>query len=77
MTYPRHLSALVAALAVDDAGQDLVEYSLLAALVGLGSIAAWQQLRGVIAGAYGAVTGAGGSVQGLSACTPGPGGSGC
>lgn len=58
----------------DDAGQDLVEYALLAALIAIVSIVTWQQIRATIGAGY-AASDAG--VQNLSACTPDPGGGGC
>ncbi len=64
-------------LAADDAGQDLVEYALLASLVGIAALLVWQQLRDLVGVTYSDATGATGTVQTLSACTPDPGGSGC
>ena len=58
----------------DERGQDIVEYALLGALVGIASILTWQQVVLRVGIAYGAAdTG----VQNLSACTPNPDGSGC
>jgi Flp pilus assembly pilin Flp len=58
----------------DQSGQDIVEYALLGALVGIASILIWQQLATTVGQVYGAAdTG----VQTLSACTPDPGGGGC
>ena len=58
----------------DDSGQDIVEYALLGALIGIAAILTWQQLATTVGVTYG-TTDAG--VQGLSACTPDPGGGGC
>ena len=59
---------------VDDSGQDLVEYGLLSALIGVASVLIWQQLVVIVGDTYSA---ADGNVQTLSACTPNPDGSGC
>ena len=58
----------------DDSGQDIVEYALLAALVGIASIVTWQGVAGSVGALY---TSANSGVQDLSACTPDPGGGGC
>jgi len=58
----------------DESGQDIVEYALLGALIGIAAILTWQQLATTVGITYG-TTDAG--VQGLSACTPDPGGGGC
>ena len=58
----------------EDTGQDIVEYALLGALVGIAAILTWQQLAATVANVYGAADSA---QQGLSACTPDPGGGGC
>jgi Flp pilus assembly pilin Flp len=59
---------------VDDRGQDLIEYALLAALIGTVGVLAWQNIVVGIGQAYlGWDTG----VQKLSSCTPDPGGLGC
>ena len=57
-----------------DSGQDLIEYALLGAIVGIASIAIWQLLVTTVGSVYGA---ADANVQGASACTPDPGGGGC
>jgi Flp pilus assembly pilin Flp len=57
-----------------DAGQDVVEYALLSALIGIAAILTWQQLATTVGSVYGAADGA---QQTLSACTPDPGGGGC
>jgi Flp pilus assembly pilin Flp len=59
---------------VDDSGQDIVEYALLGALVGIASILTWQQIAASVSDLYDA---ANTGVQELSACTPNPGGGGC
>jgi Flp pilus assembly pilin Flp len=58
----------------DEDGQDLVEYALLGALIGIAAILTWQQLATTVGVVYGAADSA---QQGLSACTPDPGGGGC
>jgi Flp pilus assembly pilin Flp len=47
------MTSLLLRLAVDDTGQDVVEYALLAALIGLASIASFGLLQDAIAGTYG------------------------
>jgi pilus assembly protein Flp/PilA len=42
----------------DDSGQDLIEYALVAALVGLGSVAAMSSLANSIGNAFAGVAGA-------------------
>ena len=46
---------LLKTLIVEDSGQDLIEYALVAALVGLGSIASMNSLAGSIANTFGGV----------------------
>jgi Flp pilus assembly pilin Flp len=58
----------------DDSGQDIIEYALLGALVGIASILTWQQVVLRVGIAYIA---ADTNVQTLSSCTPNPDGSGC
>ena len=58
----------------DESGQDVVEYALLGAIVGIASIVTWQLLVTTVGEVYGA---ADSDVQGVSACTPNPGGGGC
>ena len=58
----------------DEGGQDIVEYALLGALIGIAAIVTWQQLATTVGVAYGT---ADAGVQGLSGCTPDPGGGGC
>ena len=68
------LRALWRQAIADDSGQDVVEYALLGAIVGVGSIVAWQLLATTVGNVYSA---ADSSVQSVSACTPNPGGGGC
>ena len=58
----------------EEEGQDLIEYALLGVLVGIVSIAALQLLVIAVFNTY---TSADAGVQGVSACTPDPGGGGC
>jgi Flp pilus assembly pilin Flp len=62
-------SRMVRELIVDESGQDAVEYSLLAALIGVAAIAIWRQFAPAVLAAY---TTADSSVQTLSDCTPDP-----
>jgi Flp pilus assembly pilin Flp len=62
---------IVKRLLQDEDGQDLIEYGLLAALVGIAAILAWQQLVVAVGNVYGAADTA---VQLQSDCTPDPGG---
>jgi Flp pilus assembly pilin Flp len=58
----------------EDDGQDILEYGLLAAVIGIAAILIWQQTAATVGIVYGAAdTG----VQTISACTPDPGGGGC
>lgn len=60
----------------DESGQDIVEYALLGALVGIASILTWQLLVTTVGTVYGA---ADSGVQTTSGCTPNPiaAGGGC
>ena len=60
----------------DESGQDIVEYALLGALVGIASILIWQALVVTVGEVYGA---ADADVQIRSSCTPDPisAGGGC
>ena len=58
----------------EDTGQDVVEYALLGALIGIAAILTWQQIATTVGVVYGQADAA---QQGLSACTPDPGGGGC
>jgi pilus assembly protein Flp/PilA len=62
---------IVKRLIEDEDGQDLIEYALLAALVGIAAVLAWQQLVIAVGDVYGAADTA---VQLQSDCTPDPGG---
>jgi Flp pilus assembly pilin Flp len=53
----------------DDSGQDIVEYALLGALVGIAAILVWQQLLATVGTVY---TAADAGVQIKSTCTPDP-----
>ena len=57
-----------------DDGQDLIEYALLSSLIGVVGVLAWNN---IVAGILAAYTGWDTGVQGISACTPDPGGGGC
>jgi Flp pilus assembly pilin Flp len=61
-------------LLTDESGQDVIEYGLLGAIIGIASVVTWQLLRTAVNDVY--VT-ADSDVQTVSACTPDPGGSGC
>jgi Flp pilus assembly pilin Flp len=58
----------------EEDGQDVLEYALLAAVIGIAAILVWQGIVTQLGGAY---TGADADVQTRSACTPDPGGGGC
>ena len=58
----------------DDCGADVVEYALLAAFIGVCAVLAWTNIPPKIAAAYANWDA---STQGLGACTPNPGGTGC
>ena len=60
---------LFARLLVDEDGQDLIEYSLLAAFIGFAGLTVWQNVGVGIMNAY---TGWDTGVQTLSSCTPDP-----
>ena len=68
--------ALAARFRSDESGADIVEYALLAALVGIASILVWQQLVATVGAVY---TSADTNVQIKSGCTPDPisAGGGC
>ena len=69
--------ALIAGLFNDESGQDIVEYALLGAVVGIAAILVWQQLADNVGGVYGQTVAPAGEVQNLSSCMPGPDGTGC
>jgi len=49
------MKALIKKLVSDESGQDLIEYALVAALVGLGSVASMNSLAGSIANTFSGV----------------------
>jgi Flp pilus assembly pilin Flp len=57
-------------LCADESGQDIVEYALLTAIIGIAGIAIWNALAIRVGIVY---TAADAGVQNLSACTPDPG----
>jgi pilus assembly protein Flp/PilA len=46
------IKQLLARLMVEDSGQDLIEYALVAALVGLGAVAAMGTLKNAVASMF-------------------------
>jgi Flp pilus assembly pilin Flp len=75
MSHPTiDLVELLRQVVEDDSGQDVIEYALLGAVVGVASILTWQFLVTTVGQVYSA---ADADVQGVSACTPDPGGGGC
>ncbi|HVH57524.1 MAG TPA: hypothetical protein VM791_14780 [Vicinamibacterales bacterium] len=58
----------------DDRGQDLIEYALLSASIGLCAVVVWPTIVDKLELAY---QGWDTNVQNLSGCTPDPGGTGC
>lgn len=58
----------------DDEGQDVIEYALLTALIGVVAIAACIELKDRVGLVYAA---ADAGVQNLSSCTPDPGQTSC
>jgi Flp pilus assembly pilin Flp len=61
----------------EDTGQDVIEYALTAALVGITAIATWQLIENAVNAFYSGRTSPAGPIQTLSGCTPNPGGGGC
>ena len=59
---------------LDESGQDLIEYALLTAFIGFAGMFVWTNIMATIGTKY---SGWDTGVQGLSACTPDPGGGGC
>ena len=51
----QNLKQLVTNLVVEESGQDLIEYALVAALVGLGSVASMSTLANSIANTFGSI----------------------
>ncbi|MGH9172893.1 MAG: Flp family type IVb pilin [Vicinamibacterales bacterium] len=70
--FPRR--GLILRFVCDDAGQDVIEYGLLSSGIALVGVLLWQTIG---TGIFNAYTGWDTGVQGLSACTPDPGGGGC
>ena len=68
------MTAMLLRLLNGDDGQDLIEYALLSALIGIVGILAWTNISAAIGVAY---TNWDTGVQGVSSCTPDPGGGGC
>ena len=64
-------------LIADESGQDIVEYALLGAVIGIASILIWQQLAATVGQVYGQTVAPTGQAQNLSSCMPGPDGTGC
>jgi pilus assembly protein Flp/PilA len=58
------ISKIVQRFWTDDSGQDIIEYALLTALIGLAAIVSWQLLANKVGPAYSA---ADSNVQGLAA----------
>ena len=50
-----NLKNLLKNLATDESGQDLIEYALVAALVGLGAVASMKTLSSAIGTAFGSI----------------------
>jgi Flp pilus assembly pilin Flp len=65
---------LVSRFVREDDGQDIIEYGLLAAFIGVVGILTWQNIGVGIKNAY---TGWDTGIQNLSSCTPDPGATGC
>jgi Flp pilus assembly pilin Flp len=63
------MTKLLQRLITDDGGQDLIEYALLSALIGVVGILAWNNVGTAIGTTY---SGWDSGVQGLSATTPDP-----
>ncbi len=68
------LIALLRQGIADDSGQDVVEYALLGAIIGIASVLTWKLVATTVHDVYVA---ADTDVQGVSGCTPNPGGGGC
>ncbi len=54
----KNMKQLLKNLMTEESGQDLIEYALVAALVGLGSVAAMNGLANSIANTFGGVSNA-------------------
>jgi Flp pilus assembly pilin Flp len=68
------MTSMLWRLAAGEEGQDLIEYALLSALIGLVGILTWTNITAGIGTAY---TTWDTGLQSVSACTPDPGGGGC
>jgi len=51
----KNINQLLKSLVVEESGQDLIEYALVAALVGLGAVAAMNGLKNSIGNAFNGV----------------------
>jgi pilus assembly protein Flp/PilA len=51
-----NIKQLLARLVAEDSGQDLIEYALVAALVGLGAVAAMGTLKNAVATVFSGMT---------------------
>ena len=51
----KNLTKMFAVLLQDESGQDLIEYALVAGLIGLGAVVAMTTLKGTISTAFGSV----------------------
>ena len=69
--------SILGRLFADDTAQDILEYALLGALIGIAAIAAWEELAITVGEVYAEAVGPTGQVQSLSSCMPGPDGTGC
>jgi Flp pilus assembly pilin Flp len=69
-----HVDHIVRRLVVNEDGQDLIEYALLSASIGICCVLVWPTIRAAIGAAFVAWDT---NVQALSSCTPDPGGGGC
>jgi Flp pilus assembly pilin Flp len=65
------MKTILQRFACDDGGQDLIEYALLGALIGIGGIVAWTNVGTAVLSTY---SGWDTNVQGLSATMPDPAG---
>lgn len=52
----KNMKQLLNNLIVEESGQDLIEYALVAALIGLGAITSMKSLSGAISNSFGAIT---------------------
>ena len=65
---------MLSRLISDDRGQDLIEYALLSAFIGVVCVVIWENIEDLIAIVY---ANRDTNIQTLSECTPDPGGGGC